>query len=94
MRRVEQFELIRKDDEAGLSIREIVRKRGVHRRTVRQALRSAFNRGVATTNQASGRQPRDARRPLGSSRTIRTTRPAQETHGQMLTQAMKAPVGR
>ncbi len=47
MRRVEQFELIRKDNEAGLSIREIVRKRGVHRRTVRQALRSAFNRGVS-----------------------------------------------
>jgi transposase len=41
MRRVEQFELIRKDHEFGLSIRAIARKRGVHRRIVRQALRSA-----------------------------------------------------
>lgn len=41
MRRVELFELIRKDYEFGLSRREIARKRGVHRRTVRQALASA-----------------------------------------------------
>ena len=41
MRRVELYELIRKDHEAGLSIRESARKRGVHRRTVRQALHSA-----------------------------------------------------
>jgi transposase len=41
MRRVELFELIRKDYEFGLSKREIARKRGVHRRTVRQALASA-----------------------------------------------------
>jgi Transposase and inactivated derivatives len=40
MRRVELFELIRKDHEFGLSKREIARKRGVHRRTVRQALAS------------------------------------------------------
>jgi transposase len=42
MRRVELFELIRKDYEFGLSKREISRKRGVHRRTVRQALQSAI----------------------------------------------------
>jgi transposase len=42
MRRVELFELIRKDYEFGLSKREIARKRGVHRRTVRQALASAL----------------------------------------------------
>lgn len=42
MRRVELFELIRKDHEFGLSKREIARKRGVHRRTVRQALASAL----------------------------------------------------
>jgi transposase len=42
MRRVELFELIRKDHEFGLSKREIARKRGVHRRTVRQALASAI----------------------------------------------------
>lgn len=41
MRRVELFELIRKDHEFGLSKREIARKRGVHRRTVRQAIASA-----------------------------------------------------
>ena len=41
MRRVELYELIRKDREFGLSIRAIAAKRGVHRRTVRQALRSA-----------------------------------------------------
>ena len=42
MRRVELFELIRKDHEFGLSIRAISRKRGVHRRAVRQALASAI----------------------------------------------------
>jgi transposase len=42
MRRVELFELIRKDYAFGLSKREIARKRGVHRRTVRQALASAI----------------------------------------------------
>ena len=42
MRRVELFELIRKDYELGVSKREIARKRGVHRRTVRQALASAI----------------------------------------------------
>lgn len=42
MRRVELFELIRKDHEFGLSKRAISRKRGVHRRTVNQALASAF----------------------------------------------------
>ena len=41
MRRVELSELIRKDYEFGLSKREIARKRGVHRRIVRQALASA-----------------------------------------------------
>jgi hypothetical protein len=41
MRRVELFELIRKDYEFGLSKRAIATKRGVHRRTVRQALASA-----------------------------------------------------
>lgn len=41
MRRVELYELIRHDYyEFGLSKREIARKRGVHRRTVRQALAS------------------------------------------------------
>jgi transposase len=36
---VEQFEQIRRDRErAGLSIRELARRHGVHRRTVRQAL--------------------------------------------------------
>lgn len=43
MRRVELFELIRKDHELlGESIHGIARKRGVHRRTVRQALASAI----------------------------------------------------
>jgi hypothetical protein len=40
MRKVELFELIRKDHEFGLSIRAISRKRGIHRRMVRQALTS------------------------------------------------------
>jgi transposase len=40
--RVEQFEQIRRDREReGLSIRELGRRHGVHRRTVRQALASA-----------------------------------------------------
>ncbi len=39
--RVEQFEQIRRDREReGLSIRELARRYGVHRRTVRQALAS------------------------------------------------------
>jgi transposase len=42
MRRVELFEVIRHDHyDAGVSIREIARRHGVHRRTVRQAIRSA-----------------------------------------------------
>lgn len=41
MRRVELFEAIRKDHEFGLSKRGISRKRGVHRRTVNQALASS-----------------------------------------------------
>lgn len=41
MRRVELFEIMRKDHEFGLSIRAIAEKRGVHRRMVRQALASA-----------------------------------------------------
>lgn len=41
MRRVELYEAIRKDHELGISKREISRKRGVHRRTVTQALASA-----------------------------------------------------
>ena len=41
MSRVEQFERIRRDSRAGLSIRELSRKHRVHRRTVRQALASA-----------------------------------------------------
>jgi hypothetical protein len=40
MRRVELFELIRKDHEFGLSIRAVARRRGIHRRMVRQALAS------------------------------------------------------
>lgn len=40
MRRVELFEIMRKDNEFGLSIRAIAKKRGVHRRMVRQALTS------------------------------------------------------
>lgn len=42
MRRVELFEIIRKDHEFGLSKRGIARKRGVHRRTVTQALASSI----------------------------------------------------
>jgi transposase-like protein len=39
--RVEQFEQIRRDREReGLSIRDLARRHGVHRRTVRQALAS------------------------------------------------------
>ncbi|MDQ3662237.1 MAG: IS21 family transposase [Actinomycetota bacterium] len=45
MRRVELFELIRKDYDFGLSKREISRKRGIHRRMVRQALASAIPPG-------------------------------------------------
>jgi transposase len=42
MRRVELFEVIRHDHfDEGLPIREIARRHGVHRRTVRQAIRSA-----------------------------------------------------
>lgn len=42
MRRVEQFEQIRRDRaREGLSIRELARRHGVHRRAVRQALESA-----------------------------------------------------
>jgi len=40
MRRVELFEIMRKDNEFGLSIRAIAEKRGVHRRMVRQAIAS------------------------------------------------------
>lgn len=41
--RVEQFERIRRDQrEEGLSIRELARRHGVHRRAVRQALASAI----------------------------------------------------
>jgi predicted DNA-binding protein (UPF0251 family) len=40
--RVEQFEQIRRDrDREGLSIRELARRHGVHRRAVREALLSA-----------------------------------------------------
>jgi transposase len=43
MSRVEQFEAIRRDHRLeGLSIRELARRHGVHRRTVRQALASAI----------------------------------------------------
>lgn len=41
MRKVELFELIRKDHEMGLSKRAIARKRGIHRRMVRQAIACA-----------------------------------------------------
>lgn len=41
MRRVELFEVMRKDHEFGLSIRAIAEKRSVHRCMVRQALASA-----------------------------------------------------
>lgn len=42
MRRVELFELIRREFfDQGLSKREIARKHGVHRRAVRQAIASA-----------------------------------------------------
>ena len=42
MTRVEQFEQIRRDHaREGLSIRELARRHGVHRRAVRQALKSA-----------------------------------------------------
>jgi len=41
--RVELFEQIRRDREReGLSIRELARRHGVHRRTVHQALASAL----------------------------------------------------
>jgi transposase len=42
MRRVEQFELMRRDYEKGLAVRAIAREFGVHRRTVRQAIESAL----------------------------------------------------
>jgi transposase len=41
MSRVELYERIRKDSRAGLSIRALAQKHGVHRRTVREALASA-----------------------------------------------------
>ncbi|MGH2728078.1 MAG: IS21 family transposase, partial [Actinomycetota bacterium] len=41
MRRVELFELIRRDAREGASIRSLAKKYGVHRRVVRQALASA-----------------------------------------------------
>jgi hypothetical protein len=42
MRKVEQFELIRKDYDMGLSVRAIATKYGVHRRKVREAIDSAI----------------------------------------------------
>lgn len=42
MRKVEQFELIRKDYDVGLSVRAIATKHGVHRRKVREAIDSAI----------------------------------------------------
>jgi transposase len=41
MSRVEQFESIRRDARAGMGIRALARRHGVHRRAVRQALASA-----------------------------------------------------
>src|SRR6202043_2797683 len=42
MRKVEQFELMRRDfEQEGLSVRAIARKYGAHRRTVREAIDSA-----------------------------------------------------
>ena len=41
MRKVEQFELMRRDYEKGLAVRAIAREYAVHRRTVRQAIESA-----------------------------------------------------
>src|SRR2546423_11017912 len=42
MRRVEQYELMRRDYEEGLGVRAIARKYGVHRRRVREAIESAI----------------------------------------------------
>ena len=43
MSRVEQFEQIRRDHaREGLSVRELAKRHGVHRRAVRQALESAI----------------------------------------------------
>jgi hypothetical protein len=41
MRKVEQFELMRRDYERGLGVRALARKYGAHRRMVRQAVESA-----------------------------------------------------
>lgn len=41
MRRVELFELMRRDYEEGLAVRAIARKHGVHRRSVRDAIESS-----------------------------------------------------
>ena len=41
MSRVELFERIRRDRRDGVSIRELSRRYGVHRRTVRQAISDA-----------------------------------------------------
>jgi len=52
--RVEQFEQIRRDRaHGGLSIRELARRHGVHRRAVRQALKSA----VPPPKRAPERRP-------------------------------------
>lgn len=42
MRRVELFELIRRDHDQGLSVRALARKHHVHRRAVREAIASAI----------------------------------------------------
>lgn len=41
MRKVEQFELMRRDHDRGMGVRALARKYGVHRRMVRQAIESA-----------------------------------------------------
>lgn len=47
MRRVEVFQLMRKDHKFGPSIRVVARKRGVHQRAVRQALSSSIPRSAS-----------------------------------------------
>ncbi|MCA1698132.1 MAG: hypothetical protein LC790_04195, partial [Actinobacteria bacterium] len=54
--RVELFEQIRRDrDREGLSIRELARRHGVHRRTARQALGSPQNHLEYNPSSAVGR---------------------------------------
>lgn len=55
MSKVEQFERIRRDHDAGMGLRELARVHGVHRRTVRQAIASPVPPARKTPERAAPR---------------------------------------